>query len=420
MVAKISHGASLYGALAYNYGKVMKGTAEILSGNRMITDRLGQPSRDMRLTLLSFEDYLLANRNTEKPVLHIVLSPAPEDRLTDTQLEELAASYMEKMGYGDQPYIVYKHGDTHNTHIHIVSVCVDENGRKINDSYEHRRSMTACRELEADFGLRNGDDMEERNLKAELKKVDVTGGDVRHRVGNTLKAVLESYRFQTFGEYSALLSTLNIEARQVKGEYKGEPYTGIIYSATDDRGKVTSPPFKSSRFGKRFGHEWLEKRMLSHAKDFKEGKWTPAIQPQVANAMHRARSRDELVRMLEKDHISVVFRKNEAGRIYGVTFIDHDRREVFNGSRMGKEFSANVFNELFRRWEGLPEKERREHADRELWQNHCQKTENASALEQAANILSMETGPAVDYEEEAFRRRMKRKKKPAKRKSRGI
>ena len=74
---------SLYGALAYNYEKVAAGTAEILSGNRMISDRLGLPSEDMRLALLSFENYLLANRNTEKPVLHISLSPAPEDRLTD-------------------------------------------------------------------------------------------------------------------------------------------------------------------------------------------------------------------------------------------------------------------------------------------------------------------------------------------------
>lgn len=419
MVAKISHGASLYGALAYNYRKVMEGTAEILSGNRMITDRLGQPSEDMRLTLLSFENYLLANRNTEKPVLHIALSPAPEDRLTDTQLEELATRYMERMGYGNQPYIVYRHGDTHNTHIHIVSVCVDENGRKISDSYEHRRSMTACRELETDFGLRNGADMEERNLRAELKKVDVSVGDVRHQIGNTLKAVLESYRFQTFGEYSALLSTLNIEAKQVKSEYKGEPYTGIVYSATDDRGKVVSPPFKSSRFGKRFGSEWLEKRMLAHTKDFKEGKWAPTIRRQVAEAMRLTRSRDELVRMLEKDRIGVVFRENEAGRIYGVTFIDHNRREAFNGSRMGKEFSANVFNELFRWWDGIPDKELREHTSGELWQSYRHKVENGSALEQAAGILSMETNPAVDYEEEAFRR-MQRKKKPAKRKSRGI
>ena len=74
MVAKISHGTSLYGALAYNYDKVKAGTAEILSGNRMISDRLGLPSEDIRLALLSFENYLLANRNTEKPVLHISFS----------------------------------------------------------------------------------------------------------------------------------------------------------------------------------------------------------------------------------------------------------------------------------------------------------------------------------------------------------
>ena len=49
-------------------------------------------------------------------------------------------------------------------------------------------------------------------------------------------------------------------------------------------------------------------------------------------------------------NIGVVFRENERGRIYGVTFIDHDRREVFNGSRMGKEFSANVFNDYFNGW----------------------------------------------------------------------
>ena len=153
MVAKISHGMSLYGALSYNHDKVAAGTAEILSGSRMISDRLGLPSEDMRLALLSFENYLPANRNTEKPVLHISLSPAPEDRLTDGQLAE---RYMQKMGYGNQPYIAYKHADTHNTHIHIVSVCVDGQGKKISDAYEYRRSMTACRELETDFGLRNG------------------------------------------------------------------------------------------------------------------------------------------------------------------------------------------------------------------------------------------------------------------------
>lgn len=418
MVAKISHGMSLYGALAYNYDKVAAGTAEILSGSRMISDRLGLPSEDMRLALLSFENYLLANRNTEKPVLHISLSPALEDRLTDERLAELAERYMQKMGYGNQPYIIYKHADTHNTHIHIVSVCVDEQGKKISDAYEHRRSMTACRELEADFGLRNGVDMEKRNPKAELRKVDASLGDVRHQVGNTLKAVLESYRFQTFGEYSALLSTLNIEAKQVRGEYNGVSYTGIVYSATDDTGKVVSPPFKSSRFGKRFGNERLEKRMLMNLKALKDGKWTPSIQGDIVRALRQADSRKRFVELLGQNRIDVVFRENERGRIYGVTFIDHNRREVFNGSRMGKEFSANVFNDYFKWLDGTPERERGGHSATKLWQHHRYKDGQESALEQAAGILSMEANPR-DYEEEAFARRMKKKKK-ARRKSRGI
>lgn len=418
MVAKISHGMSLYGALAYNYDKVAAGTAEILSGSRMISDRLGLPSEDIRLALLSFENYLLANRNTENPVLHISLSPAPEDRLTDERLAELAERYMQKMGYGNQPYIIYKHADTHNTHIHIVSVCVDEQGKKISDAYEHRRSMTACRELEADFGLRNGVDMEKRNPKAELRKVDASLGDVRHQVGNTLKAVLESYRFQTFGEYSALLSTLNIEAKQVRGEYNGVSYTGIVYSATDDTGKVVSPPFKSSRFGKRFGNERLEKRMLMNLKALKDGKWTPSIQGDIVRALRQADSRKRFVELLGQNRIDVVFRENERGRIYGVTFIDHNRREVFNGSRMGKEFSANVFNDYFKWLDGTPERERGGHSATELWQHHRYKEGQESALELAAGILSMETNPR-DYEEEAFARRMKKKKK-ARRKSRGI
>ena len=408
MVAKISHGMSLYGALAYNYEKVAAGTAEILSGNRMISDRLGLPSEDIRLALLSFENYLLANRNTEKPVLHISLSPAPEDRLTDGRLAELAERYMQKMGYGNQPYITYKHADTHNTHIHIVSVCVDEQGKKISDAYEHRRSMTACRELEVDFGLRNGADTERRNPKAELRKVDAPLGDVRHQVGNTLKAVLESYRFQTFGEYNALLSTLNIEAKQVRGEYNGTPYTSIVYSVTDDTGKVVSPPFKSSRFGKRFGNEQLEKRMLMNLKALKDEKWAPSIQADIVRALRQADSRKRFVELLRQRRIDVVFCENERGRIYGVTFIDHNHREVFNGSRMGKEFSANVFNDYFKWLENIPEKERGGHSATELWQHH--RHESSSTLELAAGIFSLETNPR-DYEEEAFARRMKKKKK---------
>lgn len=134
--------------------------------------------------------------------------------------------------------------------------------------------------------------------------------------------------------------------------------------------------------------------------------------------MCRARSRKELVEMLEKGHIGAVFRENENGRIYGVTFIDHRRREVFNGSRMGKEFSANAFHELFRQWENRPENGERE--DDALRYGRPLQGGGRQHAGTGSRYLTLETNPAVDYEEEAFRRRMKRKKKQAKRKSRGI
>jgi len=194
--------------------------------------------------------------------------------------------------------------------------------------------------------------------------VDASLGDVRHQIGNTLKAVLESYRFQTFGEYSALLSTLNIEAKQVRGEYHGVPYTGIVYAATDDAGKVVSPPFKSSRFGKRFGNEQLEKRMLLNLKALKEGKWAPSIQADIARALQQADSRQRFVEQLGQKRIGVVFRENEQGRIYGVTFIDHDRREVFNGSRMGKVvFRQTCSTTISGGWTASLENDRNGHTD---------------------------------------------------------
>ena len=74
----------------------------------------------------------------------------------------------------------------------------------------------------------------------------------------------------------------------------------------------------------------------------------------VAAAMQSAgHDRAQFERELMRQGIGVVFRQNETGRIYGATFIDHAAKAVFNGSRLGKEFSAGVFNDLFAGQEGI-------------------------------------------------------------------
>ncbi len=172
---------------------------------------------------------------------------------------------MEKIGYGDQPYIVYLHEDIGRRHIHIVSTCVDDAGRKLNDKYEWRRSMKACRELELKYGLRNVADKRQELADAYLHRADYSRGDTKRQIGNILKSLHRLYRYQTFGEWSALLMLFKIEARQVRGEFRGESYTGIVYTITDDTGRPLGTPVKASLLGKEFGHEGLKRRMAYNA-----------------------------------------------------------------------------------------------------------------------------------------------------------
>jgi hypothetical protein len=412
MVAKINFGASLYGAIFYNQRKVGEGSARVIGGNRMVEgagEAGGDTENAIQRTMFAFEPYLAANKKTEKPILHISLNPSPEDKLTDGQLEQLAADYMEKLGYGDQPYVVYLHEDTGRRHIHIVSTCVREDGAKIPDTYINRRSMTACRELEQKYGLRQITDKREELTRAYLRKADRKNGDLKHQVGNILKSVLTEYRFQSFGEYSAMLACFNVEAKQVRGEHNGEPYNGVVYLVTDDKGRAVSPPLKSSLFGKRFGHDGIEKRASWNASEFKKGKWKPKIRNIVALAMAGSGGKQKkFFNLLKTQGIDAVFRTNDQGRIYGVTFVDHNAREVYNGSRLGKEFSANAFERLFNDPAAAQSEMSRPDFDSHLDQPH----DRTSSIEAAFGIFDLSPdGPVRDYEEETAARRMQRKKK---------
>ena len=146
--------------------------------------------------------------------------------------------------------------------------------------------MKACRELERKFGLKQVENKRKELLETVPEKADYQSGDVKKQVSNIVKSVFGSYRFQSFGEYSALLSCFNIETKQVKGEFDGVPYNGIVYTMTDDTGKPLCTPIKSSLIGKRYGYEGLEKRIGYNVREYKAKKWQPKIRNEVALAMH--------------------------------------------------------------------------------------------------------------------------------------
>lgn len=271
----------------------------------------------------------------------------PEDRLDDGQLAEIAGAYMERMGWGGQPYIVFKHTDIGREHIHIVSVQVAQDGRKINDSRRNERSVAVTEELEREYGLHPAKGRR-REKGQGIVPADYTRGDLKRQVAAVIKPAVATYRFQTLGEFRALLSLYNIGIEEVRGERNGTPYRGLLYTLLDENGdKAVAAPLKSSLFGKEVGYDGLERHMERSAERFGKDDTRRQIRGRVDKALRGEPTEEELRERLRGARVDLYIRRNENGRIVGVTFIDHETRTVVNGSRLGKAYSANAFELRF-------------------------------------------------------------------------
>ncbi|MGV0926657.1 conjugal transfer protein MobB [Empedobacter sp. ULE_I145] len=342
MIAKIGRSANLYGALAYNQLKVENENGQILFANKMIETVSGHYS--VAQLAQSFAPYLIANRNTEKHTLHISLNPDPNDKVNDDKFRKMAEQYMREMGYGEQPFVVFKHTDIDRSHIHIVSVCVDEQGKKISDKFEKMRSMNVCRELERQHGLIPATDKEHNQTDKVFRPVDYRAGDVKSQIASVVRHLPNYYQYQTLGEYNALLSLFNITAEKIEGELQGKMQQGLLYIPLNEKGERAGHAFKASLFGKSAGLPALELHFAKCKTALKDSPTKQTVKSAVTIALQTTSDELNFKKQLLEQGINVVVRRNDTGRIYGITFIDHNSKTVWNGSRLAKELSANTFN----------------------------------------------------------------------------
>ena len=405
MVAKINYGSSLFGALAYNGEKVNEGVAKILETNKVFSPADG--THDISACMQDFMAYMPSHVLTKKPVIHISLNPHPDDSLTDEQFSAIAWEYIEKMGYANQPFIVYKHEDIDRHHLHIVTLAVDERGKKINDGNNFYTSTRILKELEQKYGLIPAQMRKEKEVFRLQKVCYGDGENLKKQLVSVIRPAAKFYHCPSFKEYRALLSTYNICVEEVKGEMYEKPYNGLVYSATDDKGKKVGNPFKASLFGKAVGYEALQKSFKASKEKLKEKHLAPKTKEVVAGALRRSATKEDFRTNLHHKGIDVLFRENEQGRLYGITFIDQNNGCVVNGSRLGKELSANAVAEWFDR--PHPELSAPIQQSEKGSIPQTQTSDGDSVLGGLLD-LPLETH-GTDWEEEQFRRRMQRKKR---------
>ena len=405
MVANIRSGASPGGALRYNKEKLDKDEAEVLFWQKMLEpfDKYGR--MDVDACMDSFRPYLEANRRTTSTVFHASLNPSPEDRLTDEQLREIAQEYMQKMGYGDQPYIVFKHKDIDREHLHVVSLRVDEQGRKLPHDFEARRSMEILRDLERKYGLHPSIKGQEQTDREGLRKVNYPEGNVKQQISSVVRSCLRNYKCSSYGEFRTLLERFNVSVEERTGTIGGRNYAGIIYGALTDDGYGIGTPIKSSRIGKDVGYKALQKYYEKSKEKLRENGALDQLRQTVKGAMSPHNTRDEFRQLLKADNIDAIFRINPAGRIYGVTFIDHNSGIVANGLVLGKEFSANVFNESY-----PAPKEVQQVAEQHAEQQHEQRSHAVNPLTGIVDtVLDWADTQAYEEPQKQIQQRKKRK-----------
>ncbi|MDM1376723.1 conjugal transfer protein MobB [Myroides marinus] len=419
MIAKIGKGSNLIGALSYNQLKVDKGQGSVL-----FTNNLPEPNNTSNyITQLykHLEPYLLLNNKTEKVVRHISLNPNPNDKLTDETLNEIAKQYMNSMGYENQPYIVYKHSDIERAHIHIVTVCTDLKGKKINDKYDHLKSMKTCREIEKKFNLTSSiNQKNEETKQIQFTPVDYTKHNLKAQIASVIRYLPKYYKYDSLTSYNALLSLFNIRAEKVETSYNGQTKQGLVYFAINEKGEKVSNLFKASLFGKNASYQNLESHFKASKEKLKSLPNKENLKHTIEIALNTTNSLQEFKEELLNFGINVVIFQNKDNLIYGVTFIDHNSKSVYKGSDLGKELSANILNQKWSSTEDYPRSI--------LIPSQQTKANEADELHPMFDYLYSETidfnnnefvslfnllnnNQEIDYEELSFEQKMKRKKK---------
>ena len=343
MIAKISPPSKdLMKTLTYNFRKVDRDQADILLS--------GQLSADGRLTaervFREMTAYIPSGARTKNIVFHASINPRPDEPLSEDRLRTIAHEYLRRLGYGDQPFIVFKHRDIAREHIHLVSTRVRHDGSKIRDTMEYVRSTRIMRSLEAKFGLMPSSPSQKKDgVSAKPSAVDIDAGDIKRQVAAAVQYVLGWYAFQSVGEMNLLLTRFRVTAEEVKTERQGRPFDGIVYAATDADGHKICTPIKASEIGRQVSYAALRRHFEQSKGVVRER--SGAIRRAIADVMQTSPDRAEFIDRMRGRGIEAVTRINAAGRLYGITFIDDANGIAVNGSRLGKGFAANVFNAYF-------------------------------------------------------------------------
>ncbi len=344
MVAVIKSSSSIKNALFYNENKVKQEVANLIHASGFakdhdqltINDKIGQ-----------FKKLTDLNARTKRNSVHISLNFDPTEKIEITTLKEIADTYMERIGFGNQPYLVYQHNDSGHPHIHIVTTNIQRDGKRINmQNIGRNQSEKARKEIELEFKLvqANAHKLRESySLKPVNAQKAVYGkADTKRSITSVLDVVLEKYKYSSLAELNAVLKGYNIMADRGSKESRTYNNNGLFYRLLNEKGEKIGVPIKASALYNNPGLQYLNKAFEKNSLLKQPFKIRSKNVIDLYFLKNNTTSLAALTAALQKEKIQVVLRENDKGVVYGITYVDHQSKCVFNGSDLGKQYSSNA------------------------------------------------------------------------------
>jgi len=341
MFADVRYSKDITKPLRYNEEKLEQRKAECILAENFLKDA-DQLSHKDKLNYFRMQTSL--NTRTEANTIHISLNFSPKDKFSNERMTDLSKEYMDKIGLGEQPYLVYRHYDSSHPHVHVVSTNIRPDGRRIDmlDIILHR-SQKVANEIAETHALRRVGQKEYKDLgkdeKIHAQKILPGESMIQPGISAVLDKVIDHYRYSSLPELNAILKLYNIRAERGAEGSNMYRHGGLFYGVIDENGKRMGKGIKASAFDRKPTLKNLQARFAANADHLKQQDqrvrttidWTLA-----GNSYDLAGFREEL----EKERISVVPELDKKGTLQNIYYIDHLTQRVFDGKIIGGQYSA--------------------------------------------------------------------------------
>lgn len=278
----------------------------------------------------TFQKYERRNIRTENLSFHMSVNPAPGERLTEQQVKDFVGDIMSGLGYGSQPYVIYRHTDIDREHYHVVSVRVNEQGRKIHDFQENRRCLQLLSAIAPKYGLGvgNGDGERYAAMGIDPRRFNPVGGNIMEQIRIIAQECCR-YHMTSFSQFKFIMQSHGLDVSERTGES-----SQVVIRGLNQDGIPCTAPITESELGRALYADYERRAMQCVGRNGMKKRERGRICGISASCLGHSTSERHFRNMLARFDIDIHLHRTRKGRIYGATFVDHSTKCAFKASEL--------------------------------------------------------------------------------------